>query len=166
MKGVRLEEGDFESLNGAQSLSLPVDKGVFRRKQPIAPNYLIGEIGETRGDLESGVVEDPETGDQQPLLNGKSELARSSGSGVLGGLMEFFGVQSKSSQINGKRSRPQSHTSVLQRDESFVAHRNALVQQWKNTIRSKSQSAGAPLPDDDAPLDEVITLMYVGLLSD
>lgn len=150
--GALWEDGDLLDRVVNHGLSLPVDKGVFRRKQSVVSKNATTA---TRVDLERAAVEDLEVGDRQPLLF-ESEDAPASG-GVLGKVMTFFGPQSKALQFNGKRSLQQIHTSVLQRDESFVAHRNALIQQWKNNIRSKllpsARGEGAIL-DDDASLDE------------
>lgn len=124
---------------------LPVDKGIFRRKHdkvaPYNPDDLEAGGGGAAGGGAAAAEGGPDVGEDVPLLtNSGGRHASNTGSnnsanaaasgGMLGGFYSMLGWN-KSASNNGKH-----HSAVLQKNESFDGHRNALISRWKRNAKS------------------------------
>lgn len=108
-------------------LQVPVDKGLFRRKlNIIVPN-----------DIEAGEKA------EEAAASGDESKAPKQGMTFAQKLLSMVGLQQNASV------RPLNKAKSIKRDQSFIEHRQTILQKWKDNIKNKMPKQKSTLSEDE-----------------
>ncbi len=121
-------DAEINRKEGSAGLQVPVDKGIFRRKLNITTDLEAGNNHVEGVDV---------SGDESKVSKPHRTIAQQ--------LLSFVGI-----------NRPESSTkpfnkvnSSVNRDQSFLQHRQTILQKWKDNIRNKLPKQKSALSEDE-----------------